>query len=566
MEHFDAVVVGSGFGGSVTAYRLAEAGRSVCLLERGKPYPPGSFPRSPMQMRSNYWAPSEGRRGLFNLRAFRHVDAIVSAGLGGGSLIYANVLLRKDERWFVREDRSGGGWEHWPVTRAELDPHYDRVEAMLKPQLYPFEEPPYSETPKTIAFKAAADKLRMDWQLLPLGVTFSNPGESPVTGEPIKEARPNLHARTRHTCRLCGECDIGCNYGSKNTLDYNYLSEAKRLGADLRTDADVMAIEPRPGGGYLVFYVDYKTQAERVVERRGFLPLTELRCMSADRLILAAGSLGSTLLLLRNRSTLPRLSHRIGTRFSGNGDLLTFAMGCSRVADGRRVAQVIDAGFGPVITSGVRVADAVDGGEGRGFYMQDAGFPQFAAWMLQLVATPRALWQWRGVASRLIGDRLRRQTRTNLGSAYLGLLGEVELSAGLLPLLSMGRDIPDGRVVLRDGDLQVLWHKQHSAEYFDRVRATARTFANALGATFVDNPIWFFGRVITVHPLGGCPMGRDENEGVVDPNGEVFNYPGLYVADGAVMPGPVGANPSLTIAALADRFADRIIDGAAKAT
>src|SRR5262249_22303698 len=137
-EHFDALVVGSGFGGSVTAYRLAEAGRRVCVLERGQAYPPGSFPRTPDAMRRNFWAPRTGLYGLFNIRVFRGLDALVCAGLGGGSLIYANVLLRKDERWFVREDLARGGYEYWPVTRADLDPHYDRVETMLKPQTYPF--------------------------------------------------------------------------------------------------------------------------------------------------------------------------------------------------------------------------------------------------------------------------------------------------------------------------------------------------------------------------------------------------------------------------------------------
>jgi cholesterol oxidase len=133
----------------------------------------------------------------------------------------------------------------------------------------------------------------------------------------------------------------------------------------------------------------------------------------------------------------------------------------------------------------------------------------------------------------------------------------------------MGRDVPDGRMYLRHNHLQVDWRKGghgplsrrgRSGPYFDRVRELSRAFSTALGARFRDDPIWFLGRVITVHPLGGCPMGRHPGEGVVDVGGEVFNYPGLYVADGSVMPGPVGANPSLTIAALADRFAERIVD------
>ncbi|HEV3233913.1 MAG TPA: FAD-dependent oxidoreductase, partial [Candidatus Dormibacteraeota bacterium] len=255
MQHFDAVIVGSGFGGSVTAFRLAEAGWSVCLLERGRVYPPGSFPRSPRQMANNFWDPSKASYGLYNIWSFGGLEALVSAGLGGGSLIYANVLLRKDEKWFVR----GGdqGYAPWPVSRADLDPHYDRVEKMLAPQVFPIDREPYASVPKTQALMHAAEQLGLDWQLPPLAVTFAGPGDDAVPGEPIVE-RPNMHGRTRLTCRLCGECNIGCNYGSKNTLDYNYLTEAQTLGVDIRTLCEVRDFAPAAGGGYTVRYVQHE--------------------------------------------------------------------------------------------------------------------------------------------------------------------------------------------------------------------------------------------------------------------------------------------------------------------
>jgi cholesterol oxidase len=225
-SHFDAVIVGSGFGGSVTAYRLAEAGLDVCVLERGKAYPPGEFPRAPQRMQRNFWDPSEGLHGMYNIWSFNELGAVVCSGLGGGSLIYANVLIRKDEKWFVKEDLRNGGHEYWPVNRADLDPHYDRVEKMLGAQRYPREKEPYNEVPKVKEFRKAAERLRLDLQSPKLAVTFGNEGEDPAPGEPIRGGYWDIEGRkrTRYTCRLVGECDIGCNYGSKNTLDYNYLS------------------------------------------------------------------------------------------------------------------------------------------------------------------------------------------------------------------------------------------------------------------------------------------------------------------------------------------------------
>ena len=554
VAHVDVVVVGSGFGGSVLAYRLAEAGRSVCVLERGKPYPPGSFPRSPRALAKAFWDPSEGLYGMFNLWSFRGLGALVSSGLGGGSLIYANVLLRKDERWFVQEDVADGGYEHWAVTRADLDPHYERAERMLNAQPYPFEHPPFDGTPKTAAVKEAAEKLGREWLLPPLAVTFANEGERPAVGVPIQEEHPNLHGAQRFTCRLVGECDIGCNFGSKNTLDFNYLSAAERHGAEIRTLCEVRSFAPREGGGYVVRYVEHDPADEGRKLDTGDASVRPVRELTCDRLVLSAGTLGSTFLLLRSRESFPGLSARLGTRFGGNGDLLTFALKAKH-PDGS--PRVLDGAYGPVITSAIRVPDALDGGEGRGFYVEDAGFPEFITWVVQATQGPGALWRWRRVALRIILSLLRRRPEVDLSAEVSELLSDTRVSAGSMPLLGMGRDVPDGRMALYKGKLDVDWVKGKSGPFFDRLRDFSEEIAEALGADFQENPSWYLGRLITVHPLGGCPLGRSAEEGVVDPYGEVFGYPGFTIADGSVMPGPVGPNPSLTIAALADRFADR---------
>jgi cholesterol oxidase len=544
-EHFDAVVVGSGFGGAVSAYRLAEAGLSVCLLERGKRYPPDSFARTPKQMAANFWDPSKGMHGLFDLWAFRKIDAIVASGLGGGSLIYANVLLRKDPSWFVKDEN-----EYWPVTREDLDPHYCEVEKMLLPQTYPYE----ASTPKTQAFMEAASEAGHHPWLPPLAVTFANPHAPPIPGEPIVgddgKPWPNLHDRTRYTCRLCGECDIGCNYGSKNTLDYNYLSAFERKeNATIRDRAEVKSFWPE-GKGYVVQYVDHSNAVEGCPP--GKSSKVDTKRLLADRLVLAAGTFGTTYLLLKNHRHFPGISKtRLGTHFSGNGDTLGIVSG----------GRVYEPSFGTVITATSREPDAVDdpGGDGGpGYYIQEGGYPAIVSWLLETLSGGTARRALR-LARQRVWARLTRDPRTRIGADFAALFGDGRASAAFLPLLGMGRDTPDGLMKLdgRKKYLAVKWDAHTSKPYFDRVNGKMKEMATNLDARLRMNPLWHLGHmVVTVHPLGGCPMGRNEREGVVDSHGQVFNYPGLFVADGSVMPGPVGPNPSLTIAALADRFAD----------
>jgi cholesterol oxidase len=543
--HFDAVVVGSGFGGSVSAYRLAAGGKRVCVLERGKPYPPGSFARTPGEMRKAWWDPARGLHGLWNIWSFSGIEAMVSAGLGGGSLVYANVLLRKDERWFVKESPlPDGSYEHWPIDRADLDPHYDNVEKMMNAQKVPVDSPGY-DFPKTRAMREVSETLGYDWFLPNLAVTFANEGRPPVLGEPIPEGDyPNIHGRTRLTCRARGECDFGCNEGAKNTLDHNYLSAAKHKGADIRTRSEVRRIAPLEGGGFSIEYVEHSADNEGSPVDVGALPHVRL---TADRLILAAGALGTSFLLLRNHASFPHLGDKLGSRFSGNGDLLTLVMR-SRVTkdDGTSSTRQLDPSKGPVITSAVRIPDEVDGDEGRGFYIEDAGYPEFVGWLLESSQVPDTARRFVQFAKDTIWKRLRNRPDTDIGAELASLIGEAGLSVGSMPLLGMGRDIPDGQM-------------RTSKVYFERVRSTMKAIADELGGDFKDNPLWRFSRVVTVHPLGGAPMGRHDGEGVVNSFGESFNYPGLFVLDGSAMPGPVGPNPALTIAAFADRAAERIL-------
>ncbi len=563
--HFDAVIIGSGFGGSVMAYRLAQVGLRVCVLERGKSYPPGSFPRSPYQLKNSFWNPNEGKYGLFNVWSFQGMNAIVSSGLGGGSLIYSNVLLRKDEKWFVEDNLANGGYKAWPVTRAELDPHYEQVEQMLNAQRYPFHMAPYATTARTRALQYAAEQLGLAWSLPYLAVTFANPGESPIPGVLIDEELPNIHHRknARSTCRLCSECNIGCNYGSKNTLDYTYLSAAHRLGAEIRTGHEVRSFAPLEGGkrGYTMTYVQHRLEIERQPSDTHHPEELVPQMITTDRLILAAGTLGTTYLLLKNKQDFPALSPQLGKHFSGNGDCLGFALKCSDLRNGQRVPRVIEASHAPAITSSIRIADALDGGVGRGFYIQDAGYPEFINWILQILDTAQASGQILSLAAHLALERFKGKSASDIGSYMIQIFGTSELSSGLLPMDGMGRDIPGGQMHLDEQGLLALdWNIQESHDYYEGVRQKMKDISSALGAEFVDDPLWALNQAITVHPLGGCAMGNTIDEGVVNAYGEVFGYPNLYIADGSVMPGPVGANPSLTIAALSDRFAQHIVE------
>jgi cholesterol oxidase len=551
-EHVDAVVVGSGFGASVSAFRLADAGRSVVVLERGRAYPPGSFARNPYEMSHAFWEPKDELLGLFDVRSFHKIEAIVSAGLGGGSLIYANVLLRKDEKWFVHNSPiPGGGYENWPIGRRDLDQHYDAVEAMLTPT-----PNPYPDLPKAKALRDAANSLGLQTFAPPLAISFApRPGAEPHAKQLIDEAEyGNLHNAARLTCRLCGECDIGCNEGSKNTLDHTYLSAAKYKGADIRTLCEVTGISPLDGGGYEVQYTEYGETDHEGKHRR---TRSSVRC---DQLLLGAGTFGTTALLLRNRVALPALGRALGTRFSGNGDLLTFCFDAKGTTKAGEI-RLIDPAYGPVITTALRKPDGVDEeGAGRGYYVEEAGFPDFANWLIETAQIGASITRFAGVAAQFIANRLDKRNESTIGAEVAKLVGQGRLTSSSLPLLGMGRDTPDGRITLTDGELDVEWTTATSTAYFEAMRGTMKDISGALNGRFRDNPLWWTRRVVTVHPLGGAPMGRHIHEGVVDSWGESFGHPGLYVIDGSCMPGPVGPNPSLTIAAIADRAADRLLE------
>ena len=517
-ENYDAVVVGSGFGGSVTAYRYQTGGKDVCLLERGKRYRPGDFPRSPSGLSNNVWSPDSGRHGMFEVWMFDHIEAVVSSAFGGGSIIYANVLLEKPETTF----------DGWPLTHADLASHYKSVRAMIGTDKYPFQHPPYDATPKTRAFADAATGLPATHELPPLAVTFrSRTGATPVPGEPI------VGEPGRYTCRLCGECNVGCNFGSKNTLDFNYLRRFEDAGGDVETLAEVTTFEQRTGGGFCVEYVSHNPKT----------PGTHH--VTADRLVLAAGSLGSSYLLLRKAKTLvhPPNPDVLGSQWCGNGDLLASLKNAKK--------RSFDPEYGPVITSALKY-------DGGGYYIEDGGYPAFIEWLTDGMNSPALALRTARVIGRMLNDRIAGRRVSRISRDVSVLIGDGNASSRTLPLCGMGDDVPDGRLSLSNSKkdwLENSWSETSSKKYFTKIEKSMKELAKVLDAELGSDMILKMNKLITAHPVGGCPMGTKRDSGVVDQYGRVFGVPGLSIADGSILPGPVGSNPSLTIAAIADRAA-----------
>ncbi len=559
-DSFDAVVIGSGFGGSVVAHRLASEGRSVLILERGQPFAPGSFPRTPNELRRGFWDPSNGRFGMLDLWSFDDLDVVLASGLGGGSLLYANVMLRKPESTFVREDLQDGGYEYWPVTRADLEPHYDAVEAMQQPERFPIGRgEPYQSTPKTLAMLEAGNKMKLPTTTPPLAVRFArSEDERPAPGVPFSDGSDNLHGAHRSTCRLCGECDFGCNFGAKNTLDFTYLSAALAAGAVIRSCCEARTLVRADGGGWRVGYRQHLSVRGNHPEHLIDTSDESFRTVTARDVVLAAGAVSSPFFLLMNRAGLPGMSRALGTRASGNGDYLAWVRHARPSDPGAKGWRYLDPSRGPVITASIEVDDD-QSAAGRGFLIQDAGAPYFTEWLWQMTEVPGDVLRTIPTWMRGLLDRLRGRRDTEVSGLAGDLFGDAHASAAMMPILGMGRDIPNGRYHLAGERLELDWRGEPSDSYYDAMRARMKEFADALGGTFMRDPLDRTHRSISVHMVGGCPMALDPSAGVVDPWGRVYGHRGLWIADGSVMPGPVGVNPSFTIAAMADRFADAML-------
>ncbi len=561
-ERYEAVVIGTGFGGSVCACRLSKRWPGkVLVLERGKRYPLGSFPRKPRDVARNFGnVPDEGRsrprrlrseemHGMFDVRTYRKMDVLVAAGLGGGSLIYANVFMEPPEHIF--DDR-------WPESckRPRLDPYFRLVKDVLGSRPIPVDGDPRRQILRTELFQRTAKKLERDSQFVDINVFFGLEFDKPL---PIGHQQTNRYGALQTSCVYCAECNVGCNYHAKNTLDLNYLHVAeRRYQAKILTETLAERIvplnadgddDPSADGshGYHVYYRDLNHSS---------LP----RVARADRVVLSAGTLGSTELLLRCREvykTLPRISGKLGTSYSGNGDFLSFVVGTDEPADPN---------YGPVITQRIDFNLFKEFDRRAAFILEDACYPSFAAWFAE-GAKPGFLWLgalWRFL-KHFAARFFRGRTLGGFGYAFADLLSG-DLAYNTAVLLCMGVDRSDGMMSLdRHGRIMIDWPTRDNMPLYRAIVEAGGQFKDAIGARlFLPIPTWWwpFRKNVTVHSLGGCILADSSERGVTSASradfGQVFGYRNLYVADGAIVPTAVGANPSCTITALSEMVAQSI--------
>ena len=515
-QDWDYVIIGSGFGGSVCALRLVEKGYRVLLLEKGRRFTPDDMAKTNWNLRRWMWLPQLGLRGLFKMTFFRHLTALSGVGFGGGSLVYANTLPVPSDDFFA-----AASWAHLGDWKAELAPHYRSAQRMLGVTINA-----YPEFPEEVLRAVADERGQLaHYSLTQVGVYF---------GEPEKTVPDPFFAGKgpeRTGCRGCGGCMVGCRYGAKNTLDRNYLHLAEQQGLSVRTSTDVRWVRPLGGGGYEV----------TARHRRGLWRSETLR-FRTDQLIFSGGVLGTVPLLLRLRERadgLPQLSERVGRAVRTNSEALMGAT--SRRRD-------IDLSLGIAIGA-ILQTDPHS-------HLELVRYPARSG-VFRLLAAPhvtahgvlrrmgQVLWElarhpWRNLRATLVPDwakytaillfmrTIDSTLRLRLGRAWSTLFRRSLISdvdVGTPPSASMPEATELVEQVARqiDGLPRSLVHE-----------------------ALLDIPT-------TAHILGGCCMGASADEGVIDAQHQIFNYPGLYVVDGSAVSANPGVNPSLTITALAER-------------
>ena len=529
--HYEIAVIGSGYGGGIAASRLARAGRQVAVFERGREIQSGDYPNHATALLKDFQADVRGVQigsltALFDLRLNDDMNVIVGCGLGGTSLINANISLAPEPRVFedpvwpeaVRQDARSGA----------LEPYFQYAMHMLGAAPFPSDRP---ESLKMKAFARATQRMHLPITRPPINVTFQ-------TG-------PNAAGVRQSACVGCGDCVSGCNYNAKNTVLMNYLPDAKRHGAEIFTCMRVRSIARAGSGWNLVF--------------------DQSRSVTADLVILAAGTLGSTEVLLRSAAQGLPLSSALGTRFSGNGDMIAITYNAEEpinsIGLGARSVEGREP-VGPCSTVLIDRRNQPNLAEGR--ILMDSAIPgAFGPFLTEFLKAGLALTGSRARRGPL--GWLNAKSRELRSAVFGPYTGAVHNS---LNYLVVSHDDSGGRMYLENDKLRLAWPGVGRSEGARQAADLIRQASEALAGDYVPNPVWnrFTGQqLITGHPLGGCVMGESADVAVVNHQGQVFSgesgtnvHEGLYVVDGAVVPRSLGVNPLLTISALAERNCDRL--------
>lgn len=530
---YTVVVIGSGYGGGVAASRLARAGQKVCVLERGKEWIAGDFPRTTLeglgQMQFDSPLGREGNRtGLYDFRFNPDMDVVIGCGLGGTSLINASVALHPNPDVF-KEPR-------WPAAIQSdadglLQDGFARATAMLSPTPYPTSFP---ELPKLTGLQRQADALGLPFYRPPINVAF--------------EDKVNSAGVSQQACVLCGDCVSGCNYSAKTTVDMTFLPDAKAHGADIFTEVTVRWIL-KDGDKYKVYWRFTEADDD-----------ADLRVITADLVIVAAGALGSTELLLRSAEKGLAVSTRVGQQFSSNADFLGFSYNGKNELDGMGWGENPPGRYGPV------------GPTITGVIGYSAGEPLSGQYIIEEGAVPGPLVDAAPLAFALGAATLGKNTETTI----VGRLAQTARAAESLAegpyhgatehtqtFLVIGNDDASGVMSLASDRLRISWPGVGDQPIYKAMQASLIGATTAERGIYVKEPTWtkvLRQSLITVHPLGGCSMADSADKGVVNDKGQVFSgssgtavHDGLYVTDGSVLPTAAGVNPLLTISALAER-------------
>jgi cholesterol oxidase len=522
---FDYIIIGSGFGGSVSAMRLAEKGYRVLVLERGKRYTAEDFPKNNWNIFKHLWLPALRCYGILGINFFKDLMVLNGSGVGGGSLVYCATLLQPGKEFFEAEDWPGEtDWE------AELTPHYDTARQMLgvniNPKLWPAD--------RLLLEVATEIGQEHTFKSTPVGIFFGEEGQE---GRLVPDPYFGGEGPDRQGCIHCGGCMVGCRHNAKNSLDKNYLYFAEKYGAEVWPESNVTDI--RPLYGNRADDGRYEVQFEKTT---GWF-IKPKRVVRARNVIVSAGALGTNELLLRCRDetkSLSQLSPRLGVKVRSNSEALMGAT--ARNGD-------VDYSQGISITSHFWVDEVTSVEPVR--YSRGSSLLRNLA--MPLVDMSGGTWARIGrsflfavrqpvdfLKARILPDWARDTT-------IILVMQTVENRMHLKLGRSIWTMFRKGLVSDRDKTLPI-------PAVIDAGRAVVERFAekvngipqSSIHEVLLDKPS-------TAHILGGCGIGEDETNGVVDANHEAFNYPGLYVVDGSVISANLGVNPSLTITAMAER-------------